>query len=242
MSLVVPLSRSFPTLMQNLPLPQPLPSTMMVAVSGGPDSMALAVLTGEWARETVTSLFIHLLSTQLQNKRFLAVTIDHGLRVESKGEAQMVHEELTRRGFEHRIVTLDWPHGLPGSAVNEVCRQRRYDALAKLGQDEGGGVVLVAHHGDDLVEGFVLNMAHLSGLFGLASLAPARRINSTLYLARPLLSLSKVDLVSFCRDKSIPYVNDPTNFKLHSHAQRARYHLIIVITPLPQHSACIATA
>ncbi len=170
---------------------------LLLAVSGGPDSLALLKLASDWraARADGPALF--------------AATVDHGLRAQSGAEAQAVSDLCARLGVPHAI--LVWDGEKPRSRVQERAREARYGLLLDHARACGADVVMVAHHRDDQAETLLMRMARGSGLAGLAGMRPASPLGG-LTLARPLLEFSKEDLVAFCAAQGLQPAEDASNF------------------------------
>lgn len=165
-----------------------------VAVSGGPDSMALACLI----IQNIPDKEIHLL------------TVDHGLRAEAKEEAKMVADWSA--GYKNAVhAILEWEGDKPDAAIMEEARAARYKLMVDYCRDHKIETLFVAHHQDDQAETFLIRLAKGSGLDGLASMQALRFYDDSLQLARPLLDVSKEDLISYCDKNNIPYVLDPSN-------------------------------
>src|SRR5205085_12296954 len=107
-----------------------------VAVSGGPDSMALAILADRWARQ--------------RGGEAWALTVDHRLRPESAAEAETVASWLAARGIPHEV--LVWSDAKPASGIQEAARAARYRLLAGWCRDQGCLHLLTAHHREDQAE------------------------------------------------------------------------------------------
>jgi tRNA(Ile)-lysidine synthase len=170
------------------------PAPRMVAgVSGGPHSLALALLARDWLAA--------------RSGRLLAVVCDHRLRPESATEAAAVAASLARQGIESRIVALDIP---PGSGLQERARAARLAAL--LGICAGGGApwLLLGHHRADQAETFLLRAMARSGPAGLAAMRPARAAAEALVL-RPLLGMTPAALESVCTAAGLVPVRDASN-------------------------------
>lgn len=167
---------------------------LIVAVSGGPDSVALLALLAEWASGA--------------RRRLLAVTIDHGLRPEAAQEALMVGELCARIGVEH--CTKRWLGRKPQSALQETARAARYALLAEAARASGATAIVTAHTLDDQAETLLMRMAAGSGLGGLAGMAPRSAV-SGIALARPLLAIEKSRLVATCEARGLGFVRDPSN-------------------------------
>lgn len=166
-----------------------LDAPFVVAVSGGPDSMALAWL-------------LH------QHGPIKAVTVDHGLRRESGEEAAQVGRWLAAWGAEHYILKTDEPP--PKTRVQEWARALRYRLMARFCAKHGAQYLVLAHHADDQAETLVFRLAKGSGLDGLAGMHPKQKFENIM-LVRPLLDVSKADLLALCEKERIPFVCDPSN-------------------------------
>ena len=173
---------------------------LILAVSGGPDSTALMALIARWrGREP--------------SPRLVAVTIDHGLRKESKREAKAVEQLARKLGIEHR--TLPWTGRKPKTGLQEAARLARYRLLCEVANEVGARHVLTAHTRDDQAETILFRMARGSGISGLAgmySFAPMPVDEGVgVGLARPLLKVPKSRLIATLKAAKIPYADDPSN-------------------------------
>jgi tRNA(Ile)-lysidine synthase len=180
---------------------------LVLAVSGGPDSTALMVLAARWRKRLK------------RPPRLLAVTIDHGLRPESKREAVAAKRLAGALGITHR--TLRWTGRKPRTGLPEAARIARYRLLAQAARAAGARHVLTGHTLDDQAETVLFRLARGSGLGGLGAMArvsgfpgqshsPAGE-NSRLVLIRPLLDIRKARLLATLQKAGIPYADDPTN-------------------------------
>jgi tRNA(Ile)-lysidine synthase len=170
------------------------PRSTAVAVSGGPDSMALALLAADWARE--------------QGITLTALTVDHGLRQESAHEARQVGQWLAARNIPHQI--LIWEGPKPAANVQAVARQARYDLLTLWCRTNDVPVLLLGHHAGDQIETFLLRLGRGSGLRGLSAMRPATEYND-IKILRPLLQVAKEDLQGFLTAQQQPWLKDPGN-------------------------------
>ena len=171
-----------------------------VAVSGGPDSMALAKLLVDYVIA--------------QNKTLHILTVDHKLRVESAAEAEQVKDWAA--AFQNKNIihqTLHWDADKPDKAVMEAARHARYELMAEYCQAQNISHLFIAHHQDDQAETFLFRLAKGSGLDGLASMASQHDYNDDLTLWRPLLTVPKQDLVDYCQEQNLSFVEDPSNQK-----------------------------
>jgi tRNA(Ile)-lysidine synthase len=175
-------------------------SPLVLAVSGGPDSTALMTLAARW-RGRATS------------PRLIAVTIDHGLRKESKREAKVVEKLAQKLGIEHR--TLAWTGRKPTTGLQEAARLARYRLLAKVANEVDAKYVLTAHTLDDQAETVLFRMARGSGVSGLAGMYPSWGMpveeGIGIELVRPLLTVPKSRLIATLKAARIRYADDPSN-------------------------------
>lgn len=168
--------------------------TIAVAVSGGPDSMALLLLLQEWATT--------------QDGTVVALTVNHGLRSESAEEARWVAEQCAARGITHH--TLKSEQEKPRSAIQEAARDERYQLLAAWCREHHVLHLFTAHHKDDQAETVLFRAARGSGLSGLAGIS-AVSVQSDVRLIRPLLSFPKSELMDYLAHKKQDWLEDPSN-------------------------------
>ncbi|MGJ4993672.1 tRNA lysidine(34) synthetase TilS [Bradyrhizobium sp. HKCCYLS3077] len=169
---------------------------LVLAVSGGPDSMALMWLVAQWRASLVTG------------PRLLAVTVDHGLRRASAGEARLVKQIARSLGVQHR--TLRWTDDKPGAGIPEAARLARYRLLARAARQLHAGHILTAHTRDDQAETVLMRLLRGSGIAGLAAMTLVSSRDGLL-LARPLLDIPKARLLATLRAAGLPHADDPTN-------------------------------
>ncbi|KAL5079708.1 hypothetical protein RYX36_008129 [Vicia faba] len=120
-----------------------------LGVSGGPDSIALCVLTAGWKTAGVNSV-----STDRGGfiDGLLAIIVDHGLRAESKDEANVVRSRVSEMGIRCEIASCDWPNGKPKQGqLQEAARGMRYQVFHDVCAKHQIGVLLIAHHADDQI-------------------------------------------------------------------------------------------
>jgi tRNA(Ile)-lysidine synthase len=166
-----------------------------VAVSGGADSMALALLCRDWAAK-------HKIHLQ-------AYTVDHGLRPESAAEARQVARWLKKAGMDCRILT--WRGAKPSANRQEAAREARYGLLRDACAKAGIAHLLLAHHREDQAETLLLRALRGSGVDGLSAMQPARMLERDFILLRPLLDVPKADLVATLRKRGQAWIEDPSN-------------------------------
>jgi tRNA(Ile)-lysidine synthase len=185
------------TLFQDL---ESLPA-LLLAVSGGPDSTALMVLAARWRDALATP------------PKLIAVTVDHGLRAESKAEAVAVARLARQLGMTHR--TLRWTGRKPKTGLQQAARAARYRLLAQAARQARVSHILTAHTLDDQAETVLIRMTRGSGMTGLAAMArgsalPADQAGQV-QLVRPLLEISKSRLIATLKAAKIPFADDPSN-------------------------------
>lgn len=164
------------------------------AVSGGADSLSLALFAAAWARK--------------RGGRLTALTVDHGLRPEASAEARRVGRWLRARGIDHRIIA--WRGPKPKSNIQAAARAARYALLSDWCERHGVLHLLLAHHADDQAETYLLRLARGSGVDGLAAMAPVHELPSVRVL-RPLLGVLRERLEAALRRIGQGWVDDPTN-------------------------------
>lgn len=168
--------------------------SLLLAVSGGPDSIALMLLAARWS---------------LRARREIAVaTVDHGLRPEARDEALLVGEWARAQGFAHH--TLTWTGVKPKTRIQERARAARYELLAQCAHAIGAATIVTAHHADDQAETILFRLTRGSGVAGLAGMATVSQLGD-LRLMRPLLALRKGELEAYCVASNHPFVRDPSN-------------------------------
>lgn len=160
-----------------------------MAVSGGGDSMALAVLAGRWRRHV------------------MALVVDHALRPESAEEAELTCRRLAALGIPARQLTLGTmkPGGLQKRA-----REARFEALEQACVAEGASVLLVAHHEADQEETLWMRQERGSGGRGLCGMA-GRTVRGRIALLRPLLGVRPERLRATLRQAGVAWCEDPSN-------------------------------
>ena len=172
---------------------------VVAGVSGGADSMALAVLLARWGRP-------------------LACVVDHGLRPESAGEAGLAAAWLGRIGVPATVAAA----GLrPGAAMAERAREARYRLLGAECRRVGCPDLLLAHHAQDQAETVALREASGSGPLGLAGMG-AVSYRDDVRLLRPFLSLEPGRLRATLRQAGISWIEDPSNQNLNFPRARMR--------------------
>ena len=169
---------------------------IVLAVSGGPDSIALMWLAARWRRALA------------RGPRLIAVTVDHGLRSEAAAEAREVKRLARSLDLPHR--TLRWTGPKPRTGLPAAARAARYRLLAQAARASGATHILTAHTRDDQAETLLMRMLRGSGIAGLAAMARESERDGLL-LARPFLDVSKSQLVATLKKAKVSFAEDPTN-------------------------------
>jgi tRNA(Ile)-lysidine synthase TilS/MesJ len=226
-------------------------SGVIAAISGGPDSMSMALLAASYCAAKSIPL--------------LCVTVDHALRPEAPAEALVTQGWLHELGIPHIIVRIDWHGNSPTHGIQEKARDARYDAILDLAlqfqqrmaldiEEERSSEmkstvqsnaesnpspaatssspndkplihVLMAHTADDNIETFWLRMAGCSGLYGLAGIAQTRQLAPGVRLVRPLLEIPKNRLYATLIQNKQDWASDPSNAKLLYKRNQVRHTL-----------------
>lgn len=167
-------------------------SGVLLSVSGGPDSTAL----------------MHAAAGLRPGRSVTVATVDHGLRPESRAEAEGVGRLAARLGLSHRVLTWEAPSRV---GIQQEAREARYRLLAAHAAATGADLVLTAHTRDDQAETVLMRLIAGSGPAGLAGMRRERALGEGISLARPFLDLPKADLTAYCEAHGLPYLTDPSN-------------------------------
>ncbi len=178
-------------------------ATLILAVSGGADSMAMLHLAARWAKRHPK-----------KGRKLVAATVDHGLRPQSRSEAEWVGEEARTLGLAHEILT--WKGAKPATGVQDAARAARYRLLSGLAQRyraTGTVAVVTAHTEDDQAETFLMRLARGSGLDGLAAMSASRGLDrdADCRLVRPLLAVPGARLEATLEAAHLSWIEDPSN-------------------------------
>ena len=165
-----------------------------VAVSGGPDSLALAFFSK-----------IYSIKKSLKIKYFL---VDHKLRNNSSVEALFVKNLL--KDFSIDLDILKWNGKKPKNNIQSLARKKRYNLLINQSKKFKINHILFGHHEDDVYENFLIRLLRGSGLKGIVSLDKTTLINNVNIL-RPLINVEKKDLIHISKKLFNKYVDDPSN-------------------------------
>jgi tRNA(Ile)-lysidine synthase len=165
------------------------------AISGGPDSLALAFFTK-----------CYLLINKLEGNFFI---VDHKLRKESTREAKYVKNFLKK--FDINCKILKWRGKKPHSNIQRIARDNRYNLLKKSCKKNNICHLLIGHHIDDLYENFFIRLSRGSGLRGLSSFGEPIGVGNNITILRPLMKFEKKELIYISKRVFNFFVEDPSN-------------------------------
>jgi tRNA(Ile)-lysidine synthase len=187
-------------------------STLVVGVSGGPDSVAL----------------LHALRDLVSTKTSLVVAhIDHRLRgADSDGDREFVQSLAHRWNLPCEVVRLADQTVTPPRPSEERLRKARHRHLRAIAQSRGASWIVTGHHADDVVETLLHRLLRGSGPRGLASIAPIRAITPTLSLAHPLLSVNRAEILRYLASNGLEYRTDLSNDSDFYTRNRIRHQLL----------------
>lgn len=182
---------------------------LVVACSGGPDSLALLDILSRLAplyRLTLTACYVH-----------------HGIRRAADEEVGLVRREAVRRhcGFAWQYVDVPALARREKASEEAVGRRERYRILRETARACGAERIAVAHHADDQAETVLLHLLRGSGLDGLCGMAPRRGD-----IIRPLLMVTKAELAAYASARDLPVCHDETNDSRRYSRNRIRLDLL----------------
>ncbi|MBN9317832.1 MAG: tRNA lysidine(34) synthetase TilS [Devosia sp.] len=167
-----------------------------LAVSGGPDSLALLLLAADYARK------------HAQPDRFIVYSVDHGLRPEAADEVGFVLAIAHQYGFAAR--GLKWEGDKPVTGIQQAARAARYALIGAAMAEDGAEVLVTAHHLGDQAETVLMRLAHGSGVEGLRGMDYFAEIGGVM-LVRPLLGIEKAQLARVIAAAGLAPAADPSN-------------------------------
>ena len=190
-------------------------SRILVACSGGPDSMALLYLLQDIATHRHTTYKIGV------------AIVDHCIRPESKDEVLWLQHQVEELGLPFYSTTFDVPRLCKERKQSEetIGRQVRYQWLNEIAQSEGYDYISVAHHKDDQAESILAHIIRGSGLNGLTGMSVVQS-EYAIPVVRPLLDVTKEDLLAYIGTKHISYCVDSTNEDVRYQRNRIRHRII----------------
>lgn len=188
---------------------------ILVACSGGPDSMAL----------------LHALYTICGPHHLGVLTVDHKLRLESQQELEGVRAYAQSLDISFYGITRDVDSLAKNyhKSLEDMGRQVRYEALQEYARKEGYTLIAVGHHRGDQAETIIGHMIRGSGVRGLQGMLYKRPTMNGVPLIRPLLNLRKTEILTYVEAQGIPYYNDPSNEEDHYTRNQIRHQVLPVL-------------
>lgn len=182
---------------------------VVVACSGGPDSMCLLSLVNELKNEL--------------NLKIIVAHVNHKLRIESEEEKEMVENYSKENNLIFELLEITKYSNNKFS--EEDARKRRYDFFNKLIKKYNANVLLTAHHGDDLIETIQMRLTRGSNLSGYIGIKMINK-NDEYKILRPLLSTTKDNILDYLNKNNIPYRIDKTNEELEHTRNKYRHYIL----------------
>ena len=186
-------------------------NTVLVGVSGGPDSVALLHT-------------LHKLRHPLGLK-ILVVHVNHQLRRSANTDQRFVERlgetlQLPTRSFRVRIQKTHRQ-----SSLEELAREKRLQTLVRFARQKKAHCIALGHHRDDLAETVLMRILRGTGLLGLQAILPTREIQG-IRIIRPFLEVRRMEILNFLQKKKITFRLDPTNRHTHFFRNKIRLHLL----------------
>lgn len=189
---------------------------LALALSGGGDSLALALIAHEWAQDA--------------DRRLLILTVDHGLRRESAAWTEACRAIAARLGA--RFQALHWDGPKPASGLAAAARDARHRLLADAARKAGARVILMAHTGSDLAEAAAMRQAGSNTPDPKEwAPSPAWPEGRGVFLLRPMLALSRDDVRAWLTARGETWIDDPANTDPASTRARARLQTTDAVIP-----------
>lgn len=188
---------------------------IVVAVSGGPDSMALLHMLASLAQEMKLTL--------------IAAHVNHGFRVEESAyELEVVKAFAAKLRVHCETIVLDLPAYIEETRLNShlAAREKRYAFLHEVADRYDAASIALAHHADDQAETVLMRILRGTGLTGLSGIH-SKRLEKNVELIRPMLRMIKSDILQYCAEQDIPYCTDSSN------AERYYFRNMIRLDILP---------
>ncbi len=209
-----------------LPTPQalagmPADTPVLLAFSGGADSRAL----------------LHLLAEQAAREgfRLAAAHLHHGIRGEEADRDQAFCRVLAERYgivlYERRVDVPELAHA-EGRSLEDAAREARYAFLQNVMQEQKIPLLVTAHHADDQAETLLFRMCRGTGADGLRGIAQVRDLDKGYKLVRPLLEVTRREILKYCEEQGLEYVTDSTNADTAYARNRIRAEVIPVLEGL----------
>jgi tRNA(Ile)-lysidine synthase len=185
--------------------------TVLIAVSGGPDSMALASLLLALRKELCLKLH--------------AAHLDHGLRRDSARDREFVERWASRMGLPCTAERIGVKLRAVRGSLEEAARTCRMEFLFRAARQAGAGIIALGHNRDDQAETVLMRLLRGTGLYGLGAIQMKRKIGERI-LIRPLLDVSRKEITAYLKRAKIPFRVDSSNAKEEYTRNRIRNSLL----------------
>ena len=186
---------------------------LLVAASGGPDSMALLDMLKDLQKK--------------QKFELIAAHFNHQLRSDSEEETRILKDYCQKN--EIPLFVAKWAKNeQPKSGIEAAAREVRYNFLTKIAKNETADYLLTAHHGDDLIENILLKFIRSGNPEEMNSLQ-AVGVMHGVTLLRPLLSSSKQEILAYDKERGISFIVDSTNKEDDTMRHRMRHHVVPIL-------------
>jgi tRNA(Ile)-lysidine synthase len=195
---------------------------LLIACSGGPDSVALAALLARIAQPMSLDLVLG--------------HVNHGARPSAWQDEAVTLRVSAALGIPLKIVALETPARLDEASLREA----RYAALTQLAQACGASAVVTAHNAEDQTETVLLALFRGTGLEGLGGMPARRPMGTGLELVRPLLRWDRQVLRAYVQQAGLPYALDPTNADMEYRRNAVRQMLVALRPIFPGLDAAVA--
>ncbi|WP_151737917.1 tRNA lysidine(34) synthetase TilS [Paenibacillus tengchongensis] len=191
--------------------------TIIVAVSGGPDSVALLRI-------------LHHISLTRTPLMLVCAHVNHGFRAESAAEAELVRNLAAELGLPFELASFDIPALAASSGLGPegTAREKRYEFLIATARRYGARSVALAHHADDQAETVLMRLLRGSGLTGLAGMR-WKRSEKKVELIRPFLRINKTALVGLCLSNGFPFAEDSSNLETKYRRNSVRLEILPIL-------------
>lgn len=194
--------------------------SVIIALSGGPDSVALLYL-------------INNLSLKYKLKLYIA-HLNHGLRGKEAERDEKFCKNLAKKlkipFFSNKIYIKKIKDQEKGRSIEELARRERYKFLLGVAKKVNASKIVLGHTADDQVETVTMRFIRGAGTKGLSGIPPKRKLSSGVWIIRPLFCIWKDEIIQFLKKKKISFKKDSTNKKIDFLRNRIRHELIPILT------------
>lgn len=185
---------------------------ILIGVSGGADSIALLLILNQLKIKIGFQIHVG--------------HVNHHLRKTALTDQRFVEKMCASLNLSCTCVDLDLKKAIQqGGSIEEIARTQRFKALTTIAKKTRANAIALAHHNDDLAETVLMRILRGTGLQGLQSILPYRKINGTVFI-RPLLHVSRTEIESYLKKNKIKFRTDPTNNQTRFFRNKIRLQLL----------------